>query len=102
MITRLMLFTAVFLSFAPPAHSDERMTCTGILIDVDLSARSPWPLAVIFNADSKRTCTISRDSAGHDPLRQCDVGEKCTVVGIFRKIGETYSLRRFISIDHSQ
>jgi hypothetical protein len=33
-------------------------------------------------------------------LRPCNAGEKCRIVGTFRKIGQTYSIRLINSVDN--
>jgi hypothetical protein len=95
----LLALTLISLGIRPAAAQSNRITCTGILIDVDLSAGAEWPLAVIYDSSGHYTCTIDRKGSGHDPLRPCSVGEKCRVVGTFRKIGQTYSIRTIVSVD---
>jgi hypothetical protein len=86
---------------AAPAHSEPaHITCTGILIDVDVRTRAQWPLAVIWDADGNYACTVDREGSRHDPLRPCNAGEKCRIVGTFRKIGQTYSIRLINSVDN--
>jgi hypothetical protein len=82
------------------AQSTRYITCTGILIDVDVRTRAQWPLAVIWDADGNYACTVDREGSGHDPLRPCNAGEKCRIVGTFRKIGQTYSIRLINSVDN--
>ena len=71
-----------------------------ILIDVDLRAGAEWPLAVIYDVSGHYTCTVDRSASGHDPSRPCPVGEKCRIVGTFRKIGQTYSIKTIVSVNH--
>jgi hypothetical protein len=94
------LVAIALLGIRPAAAQSDRITCTGILIDVDLSARAEWPLAVIYDMSGHYTCTIDRKGSGHDPLRPCSVGEKCRIVSTFRKIGETYSIRTIVSVEY--
>src|SRR5262245_59116533 len=98
-LAALALSLAMLLS-APAKAQANRVTCTGTLIDVDVRARADWPLAVIWDTDGKYACTIDREGSGHDPLRGCNVGEKCRVVGTFRKIGQTYSIRTILSVTY--
>jgi len=90
---------ALLLLSADPALAQKRVTCTGKLIDVDLSSRASFPLAVIYDASGNYTCVIDRSGAGHDPLRPCSAPDTCRVVGIARKIGNTYHIRELISVD---
>ena len=83
------LAAIVLLGIGPAGAQSNRITCSGILIDVDLRAGAEWPLAVIY-----------RSGSGHDPLRPCSVGEKCRIVGTFRKIGQTYSIKTIVSVNH--
>jgi hypothetical protein len=100
MIMRALAATIVLIAISPATMAQEgRITCTGILVDVDTRARAEWPLAVIYDANGHYTCTIDRTGSGHDPLRPCSAGEKCRVVGSFRKIGQTYSIRTIVSVD---
>jgi hypothetical protein len=82
----------------PASAEPNRIICTGTLVDVDLRARADWPLAVIYDAAGGYACTIERTGSGHDPLRPCSVGEQCRVVGSYRKIGQTYSIRAISSV----
>ena len=100
MRTVCALAAAVLLGMGPASAQSNRVTCTGILIDVDLRAGDEWPLAVIYDMTGHYTCTIDRRGSGHDPLRPCSVGEKCRIVGTFRKIGQTYSIRTIVSVDY--
>jgi hypothetical protein len=67
----------MFVSLSHPAfaQSDERVTCTGRLIDIQTRATG-WPLAVIYDADAGRTCTIDRAGAERDPLKPCNAGKR--------------------------
>ena len=97
------LFATIALLIVPATAvaQPNRITCTGTLVDVAIRARDEWPLAVIYDADGGYTCTIDRTGAGHDPLRPCSVGEKCRVIGTFRKVGQTYSIRMIVSVDRA-
>jgi hypothetical protein len=95
----LLPAAALALALATPAlAANNQITCTGILIEVDTSARANWPLSVIWDIEGKYASTINREGSGHDPLRGCNVGEKCRVVGTFLKIGQTYSIKTLISL----
>jgi hypothetical protein len=93
--------TALFLIASHPALAQKNnITCTGILIDIDLKPRADFPLAVIYDATGGYTCLIDRSGSGHDPLRPCEAGRKCRVVGAFsRKVGQTYTIRTLVSVD---
>jgi hypothetical protein len=94
--TLLKSIALAALSFAMLSSAQAqsgKITCTGTLIDVDLTARAQWPLAVIWDTNGNYACTIDRAWSGHDPLRPCNIGERCRVVGTFRKIGQTYSIK---------
>jgi len=84
-----------------PALADETVTCIGRLIDLQ-TRTTGWPLAVIYDADAKRTCTIDRAGAARDPLTPCDAGERCRVSGTYRRIGNTYSIQTIISVDRAE
>jgi hypothetical protein len=84
---------ATLLAIGPATAEPKAVTCTGTLIDVQISPKALWPLAVIYDASGNYTCTIDRGSAEHDPMRPCNVGEKCRVVGTYRMIGATYSVK---------
>jgi hypothetical protein len=97
MIKTLLTAAAIALTVTSAQAGSNRISGTGTLMDVDVRKNADWPLAVIWDTDGKYACTIDRGGAGHDPLRPCNVGEKCRVVGTFQKIGETYSIK---IIDH--
>jgi len=97
----LSLFLILMLSFPARAQSN-RITCTGTLVDVWLRANAGWPLGVIYDADGHYACAIDRSGAGHEPLKPCSFGEKCRVVGVFRKVGETYWIRTIVSVDRAE
>ena len=80
----------------------DRISCTGTLMEVDVRKNADWPLAVIWDTDGKYACTIDRSGSGHDPLRGCNVGEKCRVVGTFQKIGQTYSIKIIDRIEYKE
>jgi hypothetical protein len=90
----------MLLGIGPAGAQLNRITCTGIHIDVDVRTRAEWPLTVIWDTDGHYACTVDREGSGHDPLRPCSVGEKCRIVGTFRKVGQTYSIRTIVSVDH--
>jgi hypothetical protein len=101
---RKILLAVTLVALSSPAFAQSReVTCTGILVDVDMKSNAPWPLAVIYDANGGYTCAIDRLNAGHDPLRPCDVGERCSVVGIYtKKIRQTYLIKRFVSVARGQ
>jgi hypothetical protein len=80
------------------AQKSRIVTCTGMLIEMDINPRADFPMAVVYdNTDplSTRTCVLDLGHAGHWPLRgACWVGEKCVLSGpYFKKIGNTYYMR---------
>jgi hypothetical protein len=94
-VTSMML---VGLSPGAFAQSDESVTCTGKLMDIQTRAKG-WPLAVVYDADARRTCTIDRADAEEDPMKPCSAGERCRVNGTYRRVGNTYSILTIISVD---
>ena len=77
-----------------------KITCTGILIEVDMTPRADFPMAVVYdNSDELkwRTWVLDLGHAGHWPLRgACWVGEKCVLSGpYYKKIGNTYYMREW-------
>lgn len=96
--------TALIVIASHPALAQKNnVTCTGTLIDIDLKRLSDFPLAVIYDATGGYTCLIDRSGSGHDPLRPCEVGGKCRVVGAFsRKVGQTYTIRTLVSVDKAE
>ena len=95
-----LLFTAVCLGITQPAFGAQKITCTGILIEVDMTPRADFPMAVVYdNSDELkwRTCVLDLGHAGHWPLRgACWVGEKCVLSGpYYKKIGNTYYMREW-------
>jgi hypothetical protein len=87
------------------------VTCTGILIPVDMVPHADFPMAVIYeNGDgssNSHTCVLDLGHAGHWPLRgDCWEGEKCVLTGsYFKKIGNTYYMRDWYEAkapDHAQ
>jgi hypothetical protein len=99
----LALVSFVFVNSAAPAQVvGDHVTCTGTLIDVWVKPKGSWPLAVIYDPANKLTCAISREGAGHDPLRPCDTGEQCRVSGSYRKFGQgrvTYSIQGIETVE---
>jgi hypothetical protein len=104
----LSVATGLLTSACCTAHAQKpgsRITCTGTLVDVWLTPKGSWPLAVIYDAAGKYTCSISREGAGHDPLKLCSAGERCQITGSFRKFGYetldsvTYSIQKIDSIE---
>src|ERR1700751_1041950 len=94
-VTSMML---VGLSPGAFAQSDESVTCTGKLMDIQTRSKG-LPLAVVYDADARRTCTIDRADAEQDPMKPWSVGEICRVNGTYRRVGNTYSILTIISVD---
>jgi hypothetical protein len=92
----------VALMTCSASAQDKTVTCTGALVDVWIKRNAEWPLAVIYDANGKYTCSIDRSGSGHDPLRPCVAGEKCRVTGTYRVrgIGEqkTYSIQMITAL----
>jgi hypothetical protein len=62
------------------------ISCSGILIDVDLDPHMDFPYAVVYDNDNYRACMLDRGHAGHDPLRGiCNEGESCTISGQYKR-----------------
>jgi hypothetical protein len=102
MMRALVAVALLFVVSGIAMARGNRITCTGTLVDVATRSGADWPLAVIYDASGHYTCTIDRTGSGHDPLRPCSAGEKCRVVGTFRKVGQTYSIRTILSINRSE
>ena len=96
-VTSLVLIMTLALSHGAFAQSDESVTCTGKLTDIQARTKG-WPLAVIYDADARRTCTIDRAEAEQDPMKPCSAGERCRVNGTYRRVGNIYSIRTIISV----
>jgi hypothetical protein len=94
-VTSVMLFA---LSPGAFAQSDETVTCTGKLTDIQTRVKGR-PLAIVYDADARRTCTFDRADAEEDPMKPCSAGEICRVNGTYRKVGNTYSILTIISVD---
>ena len=99
-VRSLALIMLLTLSHRAFAQSDDSVTCTGKLTDIQTRAIG-WPLAVIYDADARRTCTIDRAEAEQDPMKPCSAGERCRVSGTYRRVGNTYSIRTIISVDRA-
>jgi len=99
-VTSLVLIMLLALSHGAFAQSDESVTCTGKLIDIQARTIGR-PLAVIYDADARRTCTIDRAEAEQDPIKPCSAGERCRVSGTYRRVGNTYSIHTIISVDRA-
>jgi hypothetical protein len=104
MLRQALLITTVLLtyagSYANAQKAADRIACAGVLIDVWLTPKGSWPLAVIYDDAGGYTCSINRDGAGHDPLKPCGPGERCRIKGTYRKLQETYSIQKFDSIEY--
>jgi hypothetical protein len=99
-VTSFVLIMLLALSPGAFAQSDESVTCTGKLMDIQTRTNG-WPLAVVYDADARRTCTIDRAEAEQDPMKPCSAGERCRVNGTDRRIGNTYSILTIISVDRA-
>jgi hypothetical protein len=81
------------------AEKGRTVTCSGILIEIDMNPQADFPMAVVYdNTDpSTRTCVLDLGHTGHWPLKgACWVGEKCVLNGpYFKKIGSTYYTREW-------
>jgi hypothetical protein len=99
-VTLLVLIMLVGLSPGVLAQSDESVTCTGKLMDIQ-TRTTGWPLAVVYDADARRTCTIDRADADQDPMKPCSAGERCRVNGTYRRVGNTYLILTIISVDRA-
>jgi hypothetical protein len=55
-----------------------RVTCTGMLVPLELSPKADWRLTVIYDAQGY-TCLVDWGRAGHDPLggSGCKPGSDC-------------------------
>jgi len=82
------------------AQKARTVTCTGILIEVDMNPRADFPMAVVYdNTDlgAPHACVLDLGHAGHWPPKGAgSVGEKCLLSGpYFKKIGNTYYMREW-------
>ena len=102
------ILLAAFMLSVPAKAQSNRVICTGVLVNVyvkpHINAQRDWPLAVIYDASGDYTCTIDRSGSGHDPLRPCNAGEKCRVVGTYERnvkgdYAQTYLIGTLISVD---
>jgi hypothetical protein len=74
---RRIVLGAFVAAIASSAGMAKDISCTGVLIDVDIDPRMAFPYAVVYDADNYRTCMLDRGPAGHDPLRGiCNQNEK--------------------------
>jgi hypothetical protein len=76
------------------------VTCTGILIEVDMNPGADFPMAVVYDDSDtigSHTCVLDLGHAAHWPLRgACYTGEKCVLKGpYFKKIGNTYYMKEW-------
>jgi hypothetical protein len=92
MIALLLLTTAAMAK-------DERMECSGTVVDAPNHARNQDPDHWIY-FDSGSKCVIGWDGAGHDPIKPCAVGEECKITGIWshREGSKIWRLKQFIHI----
>jgi hypothetical protein len=100
----MLAANAVVLSLAtgcyPAVAQKNRVTCTGILSELDMNPHADFPMAVVYdNTDSPyyHTCVLDLGHAGHWPLKgACSPGQRCIVSGpYFKKIGNTYYMREW-------
>jgi hypothetical protein len=96
--------TMCMITGYPSFAQRNAVTCTGILVEVDMNPRADFPMAVIYdNTDmsATRTCVLDVGHAGHWPLRgACEPGEKCRIIGpYFKKIGNTYYMRQWDKVE---
>lgn len=82
------------------AQNNRVVTCTGMLIEVDMNLHADFPMAVIYDnteGHDPHTCVLDLGHAGHWPLKgACWAGEKCVLSGpYFKRIGNTYYMREF-------
>jgi hypothetical protein len=99
-MNKFTLVMLLILSYPAVAQSDESITCTGKLINIQTRTKG-WPLAVIYDADARRTCTVDRAEAEQDPMKPCSAGERCRISGTYRRVGNTYSIHTIISVDRA-
>jgi hypothetical protein len=102
------LMIILSLSGFTASAQGNRVTCIGVLLNVyvkpHINAQRDWPLAIIYDESGGYACTIDRSGSGHDPLRPCNAGEKCRVVGTYeRKVkgdyAQTYLIGTLISVE---
>src|SRR6476660_8171361 len=83
------LALALALTIGPAAAQTKRVTCDGILIEVDMTPGADFPMAVVYdNSDTTtfetHTCVLDLGHAGHWPLRgACSNGERCVLTGTY-------------------
>jgi len=99
-VTSLVLTMLLALSHGAFAQTDESVTCIGKLMDIQTRTKG-WPLAVIYDADARRTCTVDRAEFEQDPMKPCGAGERCRISGTYRRVGNTYSINTIISVDRA-
>jgi hypothetical protein len=99
---KLPLFiAALLLTASQPTHAQsKRVTCDGVLVEVDMIPGADFPMAVVYDNTKSdtfetHTCVLDVGRAGHWPLRgACWTGERCVLSGpYFKKIGNTYYMR---------
>jgi hypothetical protein len=95
LVCALIILLISSLSFGAKAESDQ-VTCTGMLTEAE-TRTSAWPVGVIQDTSGHYFCMIDRSASGHDLLKACSLGGKCSVIGTFHKVGPTYSILRIIS-----
>ena len=89
---------ALIAASVPAQAKEPTIKCAGLLVDVDLKPNAS-PLAVIYDEEQHRVCTIDRTGSGHDPLKHCLSGTLCWVRGTYQKVGNTYSIRTILDYD---
>jgi hypothetical protein len=81
------LASMICIGIGHPALAQKRsvVTCTGILIEVDMKLGADFPMAVVYDDSDPggtRTCVLDLGHAGHWPLKgACWTGEKCVLSG---------------------
>jgi hypothetical protein len=97
-----IVLASLFVAAVQPAIAQNRgkVTCDGILIEVDMTPGADFPMAVVYDNTNPstfetHTCVLDVGHAGHWPLRgACSTGERCILSGpYFKKIGNTYYMR---------
>lgn len=96
----LVAVAALCITSYPALAQKKAVTCTGILIEVDMNSRADFPMAVVYDnteALNTHTCVLDVGHAGHWPLKgACWTGETCVLTGpYFKKIGNTYYVREW-------
>jgi hypothetical protein len=94
----LFVFASLLVSNQITIAESKRVTCDGILIEVDIIPGADFPMSVVYDNNDDldtHTCVLDVGRARHWPLRgACWPGERCILTGpYFKKIGHTYYMR---------